>query len=110
MALFETLVPNSIVQQVTLLLGLLTFLSVIVLSLVWLERKYLGRLQMRMGPMRVGPYGLLQPVADALKLVVWLNSTSEEKSGKENLRSGNNPPVRELLRSRASTGKVVIRL
>ena len=51
-------------------LALLTFLSVVVLSLVWLERKLLGRIQMRMGPMRVGPHGLLQPVADAVKLVV----------------------------------------
>jgi NADH-quinone oxidoreductase subunit H len=44
-------------------------LSVVVLSLVWLERKVLGRIQMRMGPMRVGPYGTLQSLADAIKLV-----------------------------------------
>ena len=50
-------------------LGLLTGLSVVVLSLVWVERKFLGRIQMRLGPMRVGPQGLLQPVADAVKLV-----------------------------------------
>ena len=50
--------------------ALFTILSVVVLSLVWLERKALGRIQQRIGPMRVGPFGLLQPVADALKLVV----------------------------------------
>ena len=60
---------NDITEVVIGLLTLLTVLSVIVLSLVWIERKYLGRLQMRMGPMRVGPHGLLQPVADAVKLV-----------------------------------------
>ena len=60
---------NDITQVVIGLLALLTVLSVIVLSLVWIERKFLGRLQMRMGPMRVGPHGLLQPVADAVKLV-----------------------------------------
>ncbi|MCL0032100.1 NADH-quinone oxidoreductase subunit NuoH [Dehalococcoidia bacterium] len=56
-------------MRISLILGLLTGLSVVVLSLVWVERKFLGRIQMRMGPMEVGPYGLLQPVADAIKLV-----------------------------------------
>jgi len=50
--------------------ALFTILSVVVLTLVWLERKSLGRIQQRMGPMRVGPFGVLQPVADAIKLVV----------------------------------------
>ena len=47
-----------------------TALSVVVLSLVWLERKALGRLQRRLGPTRTGPMGLMQPVADALKLIL----------------------------------------
>ena len=33
------------------------------------ERKLLGRFQARYGPNRVGPYGLIQPLADALKLL-----------------------------------------
>ena len=37
--------------------------------LTWVERKVIGRLQMRLGPMRVGPYGLLQGVADTIKLL-----------------------------------------
>ena len=52
------------------LLTLFSFLAVIVLSLVWLERKALGRLQLRLGPTRTGPFGLLQPIADAVKLVL----------------------------------------
>ncbi len=50
-------------------IGLLSFLSVTVLILTWLERKTLARIQMRLGPMRVGFYGVLQPIADAIKLV-----------------------------------------
>jgi NADH-quinone oxidoreductase subunit H len=35
----------------------------------WFERRVLARLQVRVGPNRAGPFGLLQPVADAIKLI-----------------------------------------
>ena len=56
-----------------IVLGLLILfgaLSGIVLSLTWLERKVLGRLQRRLGPTRTGPMGLLQPIADAIKVIL----------------------------------------
>ncbi|MFZ0447998.1 MAG: NADH-quinone oxidoreductase subunit NuoH [Desulfatiglandaceae bacterium] len=37
--------------------------------LVYVERKLLGRLQLRLGPNRAGPFGLLQPIADIVKLM-----------------------------------------
>ncbi|MDX9754746.1 MAG: NADH-quinone oxidoreductase subunit NuoH [bacterium] len=40
----------------------------VVAYMVWLERKLLGHFQQRLGPYRVGPFGLLQPIADGIKL------------------------------------------
>ena len=49
--------------------GILSFLGGFLLIGSWIERRLLARFQIRTGPNRVGPYGLLQPIADALKLM-----------------------------------------
>jgi NADH-quinone oxidoreductase subunit H len=60
--------------QTFLLLSILKVVVVVVLTLmtvaytVLLERKVLGRIQNRWGPSRVGPFGLMQPLADGIKL------------------------------------------
>jgi NADH-quinone oxidoreductase subunit H len=64
--------PIDALIRLALVVG---FMTVVVMGLIWYERKLLGRIQMRLGPMRTGPFGLLQSVADAIKLV-----------GKEDLR------------------------
>jgi NADH-quinone oxidoreductase subunit H len=57
--------PHAIVALV-----IFAILPLAVGYLVLLERKVLADLQARLGPMRVGPHGLLQPLADAVKLLI----------------------------------------
>ena len=57
------------IKTVTSILMIIVPLFLIVAYVTYSERKIIGFMQSRMGPMRVGPYGLLQPIADVLKLV-----------------------------------------
>lgn len=55
----------------------LLFLLLLAAYLVWLERKFLARLQIRYGPNRAGKFGLLQPIADTIKMMTKEDSVPE---------------------------------
>ena len=61
----ETFVIVSVIKIVIALFVLLTAVA----YTVWLERKVVGHIQNRWGPTRVGPFGLLQPLADGIKFL-----------------------------------------
>ena len=61
----ETFILVSVIKTVIALIVLLTAVA----YTVWLERKVVGHIQNRWGPTRVGPFGLLQPLADGVKFL-----------------------------------------
>jgi NADH-quinone oxidoreductase subunit H len=64
-----TVLANILVNLIGVVI-LVTFAMLLDIGLVWVERKVVARFQDRLGPNRIGPFGLFQPVADIIKMVI----------------------------------------
>ena len=77
LGMVQSVLPNNWDPHIAALLsallsciGILLFAPLTMMYLTWLERKVVARMQDRIGPNRVGPFGVLQPIADGIKMIL----------------------------------------
>src|ERR1700740_3691299 len=66
----QTLFNHPLFIPLAVTIAVIAIFPLLAGYIVLVERKVLADFQVRLGPMRVGPHGLLQPLADALKLLL----------------------------------------
>src|SRR3954468_122403 len=66
----QTILHHPLFIPIAVTIAVIAIFPLMAGYIVLVERKVLADFQVRLGPMRVGPHGLLQPLADALKLLL----------------------------------------
>jgi NADH-quinone oxidoreductase subunit H len=69
------------IEKIVITVGVLVVVMIIAPGLIWLERRLLGSFQNRYGPNRVGPFGVLQVLADMIKIFTkedWIPPLSDK--------------------------------
>jgi NADH-quinone oxidoreductase subunit H len=66
----QSILQNPLVVTLLMSVAIILIFPLLAGYMTLIERKVLADFQVRLGPMRVGPYGILQPLADALKLIM----------------------------------------
>src|SRR5512132_1247256 len=68
--MLDTVLAHPLFMPILVTLVIIAAFPLVAGYIVLVERKILADFQVRLGPMRVGPHGLMQPLADALKLML----------------------------------------